>query len=135
MRTPSKKNPYWLSKHAFLMTVHFCLQYPEWRREREEILVDAQASAIMYTDMPKGTAVDSDPTMEAAEKLAKLSKKMDIIEKTASEIAPELAGWLVKGVTENISYATLRSAYGIPCGHRQYQRIRQRFFFEVNKKM
>lgn len=135
MRTPSKNNPYWLSKHNFMMVWHFCLQYPEWQRERSEILLDAQASAIMYTDMPKGSMVDPDPTMKAAEKLAKVSRKIDIIDKAAAKVSPELSAWIIKGTTENWSYETLRSAYGIPCGRRQYHRLRQRFYWEVNKSI
>ncbi|MBQ6384731.1 MAG: hypothetical protein IJJ38_00990 [Lachnospiraceae bacterium] len=135
MRTPSKSNPYWLSKHNFLMVVHFCLQYPEWQREKEEILLDAQASGIRYTDMPKGTAFDPDPTMEAGGRLAELSRRIDIINKTAYEISPQLARWLIKGVTENLSYESLRSAHGLPCGDKQYRKIRQRFYYEVSKKL
>lgn len=135
MRTPEKGNPYWISRHCFMMSVHFCLQYPEWQREREELLLNAQASAIRYTDMPKGGVFDPDPTMEAGSRLAELSEKISIVEETAREASQELAEWLIKGVTENLSYDTLKSAYGLPCGYRLYRKIRQRFFFLLSKKI
>lgn len=33
----SKLNPYWISTHRFYELKHFCLQFPEWEKEANDI--------------------------------------------------------------------------------------------------
>ena len=36
--TVSKKNKYWISRHRYLELVHFCAQYDEWIRIRNDLM-------------------------------------------------------------------------------------------------
>ena len=131
MRTPTQKNEYWIPKQAFLTAVHYCLQYPEWKAEKRRILMETEPRSAAPDDHGR----DPDPTMRAAVRLAEVTRKIDIVEQTAKDASPDLYKWLLKGVTRDLSYNLLRTKYGIPCGRDEYSKVRQRFYYMINKKI
>ena len=64
------------------------------------------------------------------DKAKKLSRDIHLIEKTAQEAVGELFPFLLKNVTEDISYEHM----GVPCGRRQFYFMRRKFFCLLNQK-
>ena len=125
-----------ISKHEFYTCYHFALQYQEWL-DRYNALGDS-VKAITSDGLPHGNST-GDPTQSLAMKRAELKDKMELVDECiaeATEYTPLLAPYLKRGVTcEGVTYNYLRNVMMIPCGHRQYYEIRQRFYYILSKKM
>lgn len=111
----SKKNPYWVPKHRFLELYHFSLQYKDWVKE----LTDT----IYIPSDP-----EFDPTGETAVRLAKLSGYCELVKQCCIDADSALWRFIFMGVTESVSYETLRARYHIPCG-KDYYYLRYRKYF------
>lgn len=79
--TVSKKNKYWISRHRYLELVHFCAQYDEWIRIRND-LMGLQKAVIATYSVPNKTDV-SDPTASTAEKILYYSERIDMVNDAA----------------------------------------------------
>lgn len=111
----SKKNPYWVSKHRFLELYHFSLQYGDWVKEI--------AATNYIPDNP-----EFDPTGEVAVRLAKLSGYCELVKQCCMDADSSLWRFIFMGVTEGLSYDTLRMRHHIPCG-KDYYFVRYRKYF------
>ncbi len=126
------KDKYKISKHRFLELYHFCLQYPEWKKELT-FLTDT-VKAIGYSEEIKGTGTGS-PTERLAIKRAELEEKCKMIEQAAIEADAEIYPYILKGVTEEYtSFRYLKQTMGIPCGKNMYYDRRRRFFWILSRK-
>jgi hypothetical protein len=47
---------------------------------------------------------------------------------------PELHSYILKGVTEGVSYKWIKSKLKIPCGRDAYYDLYRRFFWLLNRK-
>ncbi len=103
----SEKNPYWIERHRYYELKHFCLQYPLWKKLYEAI----DGANKRKEDL--GTIIQvsgySDPTERAAEAMAYLSARMDMVKKAAVSSDELLAEYLITGVTEGWSYDVLKA--------------------------
>lgn len=129
--TLSKKNPYHISKHRYYELKHFCLQYPEWRKE----LLDTAP----YLSSPKisqegKTGQVSDPTGEAAVRRQVLLGRMKLVEQAALGADADLFPYILKAVTEDLSFTVLEMAYKIPCGKDMYYDRYRKFFWLLSKE-
>ena len=70
------KSEYELSKHRFYELKHFCLQYPEWEKEYEEL--DGYRKKLI--------GEENDTTSQEGIRRAELSYNMMIVGKTCEEI-------------------------------------------------
>ncbi len=131
-RTLSKNNKYYLPKETYLTVIHYCKQYPEW---------EAQLNA--YTDTVKAVTYDkdrvqtsptSDATADLAIRRAEISRKKDMIDKTAEEVGGMLCKWLILGVCFDTPYYQLNQR-GIPCGKDTYYNLRRKFYYEMSTKI
>lgn len=127
----SEKNKYWIERHRYYELKHFCLQYPIWKKAYLALdgLSARPADLALFT-----TNAHGDPTEKCA--MAKLfySERMDLVTKTASEADHELAGYIVRGVTEGWAYDGLRAKFDIPCCKDTYYDRYRRFFWLLNKE-
>ena len=98
-----KKNEYWISRHRYYELKHFCLQYPEWKRE--------------YAAQNGG-----------AEQREQLKKWMDMVETAAGEAADDLGEMMLRAVTEGLSYVSLSP----PCCKEVWYAAYRRFFWILN---
>ena len=115
-----------ISKHRYRELYNFCLQYPDFTREKKDCYA---ISATKYGDAPRGSGV-SNPTAISAEKAYKLSKNIDLIESAAIEAGGDIYPYLLKAVTEGCSWEDVYP----PCGRRQFYQARRRFFYLLNLK-
>lgn len=124
----TKKNKYWISKERYYELKHFCLQYPEWKKEycvlnesiiRRSSSLDEKVAGGCYMDYVE----------ETAEKLYSISRKIKMVENTAIEAAGDLNSYILKAVTLGYSYDRLRTVDGIPCCREVYYDMYRRFFW------
>lgn len=127
----SSKNKYWIDKHRYYELKHFCLQYPEWKRAYAEFS-DPGIPLSMIERMPTDN-IPGDPTAKRAMLKAYYSDKIALIEQTALETDLYLREYILKAVTEGLSYAHLKTKLNIPCGRDMYYDRYRRFFWILSK--
>ena len=127
----SEKNKYYIDKHRHYELKHFCLQYPEWKRTYAEIDGSTVATSS-FSRIPSGN-LPGDPTAKRAIAKARLSERIEMIEKIAKETDDYIWDYILKAVTEGLSYTYLKSRLDIPCGKDMYYDRYRRFFWLLNK--
>lgn len=129
----SKKNPYYVSKHRMYELIHFCLQYPEWKKTCNGI--DELYFKSPNLDKIKTiTNEPSDPTAELAMKRMRCYENMKLVEDIAYKADEVLANYILLAVTEDLRYETIKSRLNIPCGRDMFYDRRRRFFWLLDKK-
>lgn len=128
----SKKNRYWISRHRYYELKHFCLQYPAWKREYAVIGGVKRKPADME-ELSK-TNQHSDPTSQDAIELVFYSSRIEMVERVAVETDYVLSKYILKGVTEGISYTNLKARLDIPCCKDVYYELYRRFFWLLDKE-
>ena len=126
----SIKNKYRIDKHRHYELKHFCLQYPEWKRAYADFS-DTSIPLSTIERVPTSN-LPGDPTAKRAVMKAHYQERMDLIEKVAIETDRCLHNYILKAVTENLSYTYLRSKMGMPCGRDMYYDRYSRFFWLLN---
>lgn len=127
----SIKNKYHIDKHRHYELKHFCLQYPMWKKayvDLEEVNV-----ALSTTERFPSSNLPGDPTAKRAMARAQLIERIEMVEKIAMEADDYLWKYILKAVTENLSYTHLRTKMGIPCGKDMYYDRYRKFFWLLNK--
>lgn len=121
-----KLDMYGISRAAYNELHSFCLQYDE----KLARLNDAYSlKSPNLSGMPHGSGI-SDPTARAAELCEKYRNDIDLIEKTAKEVDPELAPFIIKNVTsEKCPPWVLKTRYGMETGERQFNLKRRQFYY------
>lgn len=127
----SEKNKYWISKHRYYELKHFCLQYPIWRKAYIA-MSDMILSSPNFIPMPSNN-LPGDPTGEYAIIRANYSEKIKMVEKAAIESDEELSGYILKAVTEELSYNYLKSRLEMPCSKDMYYDRYRKFFWILSK--
>lgn len=126
----SMKNPYWINKHRHYELKHFCLQYPTWKKTYAA-LSELNASSV-WDRLPSSNS-PGDQTAKCAIKRVYYLERINLIEKAAKEAGEELQDYILKAVTEDLSYSYLKSRLGIPCGRDMYYERYRRFFWLLDK--
>lgn len=126
----SKKNKYWISKQRYYELKYFCLQYPLWKKAYE--LLDG--IRICSYDLVYTSNLDpSDVTGKCVEERSIYFDRMKIIEQAAIASDPYLASYILKAVTEGLSYTYLKNTLEIPCSKDMYYDRYRRFFWLLDK--
>ena len=124
----STKNKYWISKYRYLELKNFCLQYPDWKLALKEISL--LQSRVVVTP----SSVLSDPTDKLAVCRLRYEENIQLVDSSAAESDPDLTRWIIKGVTENLSYEYLKYQLGIPAGRDMYYDRYRRFFWILSQR-
>lgn len=127
----SIKNKYYIDKHRHYELKHFCLQYPEWKRAYTEF--DDEGMPLSMIDRAPTSNLPGDPTAKRAMMKTHYAEKMHLVEKAAMEADKYISDYILKAVTENLSYSYLKSKMDIPCGKDMYYDRYRRFFWLLNK--
>ena len=127
----SIKNKYYIDRHRYYELKHFCLQYPEWKKTYSELEKPSIASSA--AEKLPSTNIPGDPTANLAMRKAHLKERIKMVEKAAVEADDELYGYILKAVTEELSYTYLKSQLNIPCGKDLYYDRYRRFFWLLNE--
>lgn len=123
----SEKNKYYIDKHRHYELKHFCLQYPSWKKAYADF-DDTSISLSTIESMPTSN-LPGDPTAKRAMMKTYYSEKIRLIEQIAMEADKYLYEYILKAVTENLSYTYLKSRLNIPCGKDMYYDRYRKFFW------
>lgn len=127
----SKKNPYYISTERYMELRHFCLQYKEWKHILGQLngweSPNDEVGGIIPGNLP------ADPTECQAVLRAIYSERIKMVEQCAERVEPVIAPYILKGVTEDLSYQHLY-ARGVPCGRRTYYQLYRKFFWLLSKE-
>lgn len=127
----SIKNKYHITKHRHYELKHYCLQYPSWKKAYLDCLdQDIPMSMVDGVQVPGGVY---DPTSTRAVTRAYYSNKMQTIEQTAKDADKYLWQYILKAVTEGLSYTYLKTKLDIPCGKDMYYDRYRRFFWLLSE--
>ena len=128
---PLNRHKYNISKHRFQELYHFCLQYGEWKDELN-YKIDTVGS-FKITGMPIHNG-NVDATQNLAVRRATLEKNCKIIEESAKEADPAIYPYIVKAVTEELTFKYLKTVMGMPCGKDMYYDRRRKFYWILDQK-
>lgn len=128
----SKTNPFFISKHEYLMSKHFAMQYTEWKKEKTEI-----ETRIAYGFKIGGVRHEEilKPVEAAQEAAEHLSSRIDLIERTAKIAGEDIWQIVLVGVTTDCNYEYLRLVKDIPCCKDTYYKMYRKFFWLLNREM
>lgn len=128
----SKSNRYWIEKNRYYELKYFCLQYQSWKRRYEELdgFSGRSIDDIVYSKLNN----IANPTHRTAEERSLYLERMEVIERAAIEADPYLASYILKAVTEGLSYVYLKSRLEIPCSRDTYYDRYRKFFWVLDRK-
>lgn len=126
----SEKNPYWIERHRYYELKHFCLQYPLWKKMYASL--DGFSRQRIDFTISKKIGV-SDPTGKCAEEKLHYLERMRMLEQIAIKTDINLSDYILKGVTEGLSYDILKARLNIPCCKDVYYNLYRRFFWLLDK--
>ena len=121
----SRKNKYWIDRHRHYELKHFCLQYPEWKRAYRS----HPSISSSINDEPARSSSPGDPTARQAMRKTYYMERIELIERVAGEADEQLHDYILKAVTEGLSYTYLRTKMNIPCSRDMYYDRYRRFFW------
>ena len=127
----SEKNKYWIDKHRHYELKHFCLQYPSWKKAYAAF--DNSSISLSSIDSIPTSNIPGDPTAKRALLKAHYSERMRLIEEAAREADKYLYDYILRAVTENLSYTYLKARLEIPCGRDMYYDRYRKFFWLLNR--
>lgn len=128
----SIKNRYWIDKHRHYELKHFCLQYPTWKKALSNSYVTNSSLSVVGGSFSNNRP--SDPTSRAAMTKIYYSEKIDMIERVAKETDRYLYNYILKAVTEGLSYIQLKTRLGIPCSRDMYYDRYRKFFWLLSQE-
>lgn len=127
----SEKNKYWIDKHRHYELKHFCLQYPEWKKAYMEF--DNTDIPLSMIERIPTSNLPGDPTAKRALMKTYYSDRIKLLEKIALEADNCLHNYILKAVTEGLSYTYLNTRMGIPCSRDLYYDRYRKFFWLLDK--
>lgn len=121
----SRKNKYWIDRHRHYELKHFCLQYPEWKRAYRS----SPSISSSFGNEPSGGDLHEDPTAKHAMRKVCYMERIKLIERIAGEADEDLHNYILKGVTEGLSYTYLKTKMNMPCSRDMYYDRYRKFFW------
>ena len=127
----SEKNKYYIDKHRYYELKHFCLQYNEWKKA----YASCNESIIFASKFEREPVsnIHSDITAKYALKKVQYGTRIKLIERIAMEADDFLYPFILKAVTEGLSYTNLKSVHNIPCGRDMYYDRYRKFFWLLSE--
>lgn len=129
----SDKNPYWIGKHRYYELKHFCLQYPIWKKAYAALDGLSKRPQDLEVFVKSGQ-LTSDPTARCAESRLFFADRMELVEQAAIDASSDLYPYILRAVTEGLSYNSLKMQYDIPCCREVYYDCYRRFFWLLSRK-
>lgn len=127
----SEKNKYYIDKHRYYELKHFCLQYGEWKKAYasccEALIFTSKFERLPTSNMP------GDLTAKYAIKRAQYGERIKLVDRLVREADDFLYPYILKGVTEGLSYTNLKAVHDIPCGRDMYYDRYRKFFWLLSE--
>lgn len=128
----SDRNKYWIEKHRYYELKHFCLQYPIWRKAHDALdgLSRRPADLAIFAR----TGQTTDPTAKCVESRIFYAQRMELVEQAAIKTDADLYPYILRAVTEGLSYDALKMQFAVPCCKDAYYDRYRRFFWLLDKE-
>ena len=126
----SPRNPWYIPKHRYYELKHFCLQYPDWKKELKDLIYHGKKTGRISSENVEW----KDPVGDVACMIDHYKTLIDMVESSAYESDVYLGRYILKAVTQDISFTTLKMVYDIPCGKDMYYDRYRKFFFILDAK-
>ena len=126
----STKNKYWISKARYYELKYFCLQFDEWKTK----YLNLGNISLPSIQSNKQSNDISAPTENVAILRTLYSNKMKLVIDTAKETDSELHEYILKAVTQELSFTYLSTIMSIPCSKGTYYDRYRKFFWLLDKK-
>lgn len=129
----SVKNKYWIEKHRYYELKHFCLQYKYWKK----LCVELDNSTLSPLDLERAlsrTNFRDDKIARIAVAKAYYKDNIKLVEDISVRADKELSSYILKAVTEEVSYNTLKLKYEIPCGRDMFYDRYRKFFWLLDRE-
>ena len=110
---------------------HFCLQYPNWKKAYNNI--ENYRNGIVSFERIAQTNLINKPVEKCVEAQWLFYERIKMVEKAAEETDKILSNYILKAVTEGISYDHLKASLGIPCCKDVYYDLYRRFFWLLSE--
>lgn len=127
----SRKNKYWIDKHRHYELKHFCLQYPKWKKAYADLL-DLSIS-VSKIDNVRTSNLPGNPTEKYAMQKAYYAERIKMVERAAMDADEYLWKYILRAVTEGLSYTYLKTKLDIPCSRDTYYDRYRRFFWLLSE--
>ena len=127
----SERNKYHIDKHRHYELKHFCLQYPIWKKEYA-LAQDIGPSTSSF-ERVQSSSLPSDPVLAAVIKREYFLEKINLIEVAAKETDYILYKYILKAVTEGLSFNYLKTILQMPCSKDLYYDRYRKFFWILSK--
>ena len=129
----SEKNKYWISKHRYYELKHFCLQFPIWQKAYlalDEVCIPPNNLKIVTAS----TNIPGDPTAKCAIAKIYYTERIAMVKEVAMLTDPELYIYILRAVTEGLSFDYLKTRLEIPCSRDTYYDRYRKFFWLLSKE-
>lgn len=126
----SDKNKWHISRERYYELKHFCLQYPEWKKELLK---------LDYATYPQQLSfIGSDgklcnPTEKRVIDREIYISNIEKVDKAISETDKDLGLYLLKSVGYGVSFTNLQTIYRIPCCRDVFYDRYRKFFWVLDK--
>lgn len=131
-RTLSEKNKYYIPKEDYLTAIHYSLRYPLWLAELQD--VRDTSTAIRYDKDRVQSSPSDDMIVNAALRASEISMKIDLVDNMIRQCAEGMDHFLRLGVCYGLTFYQLKEK-GMPCERDMYYRIRQRYYYELSRRI
>lgn len=128
----SQQKEYWIERHRYYELKHFCLQYPIWKKALNAL--DGFSKQSISIEEIRKTNIVISPTEKCAEARLFYSDRIRMLERIANETDESLAIYILKAVTEGLSYDCLKTKHNIPCCKDTYYNLYRRFFWLLSEE-
>lgn len=123
----SKANMYYIPRHRYYELKHFCMQYKDFKKAYNDLCEKVQSGIIKIGDAPAA----EDKGLYVRERYL---NRINMIEESAKLTDKVLDAYILKGVTEGLPYAYLKTKYNIPCCKDTYYDLYRKFFWILSHK-
>lgn len=120
-----------VDKEAYLTAIHFSRQYPTLL---EKIRSKSKLHSMRYEKEIHKKGGYSDPVFNSAAYREGISKKIQLIEQTAKETAPDVWRYLLQGVGYGFTFEQLK-AHGLPYERDAYYNRRRKYYLTLADKI
>lgn len=127
----SKRSKYWISKHRHYELKHFCLQYSSWKKALKDIQCSKSASIV---ERKPSSNLPGDPIGDLVITKMYYEERIKMIERIAVKTDKGLSKYILKAVTEGLSYPYLKARLDIPCSRDLYYDRYRRFFWLLSQE-
>lgn len=127
----SEKNKYYIDKHRHYELKHFCLQYPSWKKAYANF--ECMSVGTSRIDGIPSSNIPGDPTGKVATMKTHYLERIELIERVAKEADEVLHSYILRAVTEGLSFPYLKTTMDIPCGKDMYYDRYRKFFWLLSQ--